>query len=56
MTLVYKKVSWGHHLIKFDKSIILAANEQTNKVLMHKKYKVKSNVKSLSLPLVSNAF
>lgn len=53
MTLVYQKVCWGHRLISSDKATFLAANGQTKKVLMHQKYKPKSHVKHLSLPLVS---
>ncbi|KAJ8727005.1 hypothetical protein PYW08_015402 [Mythimna loreyi] len=51
MTLVYKKVAWEHPLISADKPIFLAADANTNKVLMHQKYKQKSTVKSISLPL-----
>ncbi|KAL4708806.1 hypothetical protein ACJJTC_011770 [Scirpophaga incertulas] len=51
MTLLYKKVSWEHPLIKFEKSIFLAADAKTGKVLIHKKYKQKSSEKSINLPL-----
>ncbi|XP_026747180.1 translation initiation factor eIF-2B subunit epsilon [Trichoplusia ni] len=51
MTLVYKKVAWEHPLISSDKPIFLAADANTNKVLMHHKYKPKSTEKSISLPL-----
>ncbi|XP_047023506.1 translation initiation factor eIF-2B subunit epsilon [Helicoverpa zea] len=51
MTLVYKKVSWEHPLISSDKPIFLAADANTNKVLMHQKYKPKSAEKTISLPL-----
>ncbi|CAG9091814.1 unnamed protein product [Plutella xylostella] len=51
MTLVYKKVAWRHPLISSDKTIFLAADGNTNKVLMHRKYKPKSTEKCISLPL-----
>lgn len=54
MTLVYKKVAWEHPLISSDKPTFLAADANTKKVLIHKKYKPKSNEKSLNLPLVRN--
>lgn len=52
MTLVYKKVSWEHPLISLDKPIFLAADGKTKKILIHKKYKPRSNERNLSLPLV----
>ncbi|CAH0397468.1 unnamed protein product [Chilo suppressalis] len=51
MTLVYKKVSWQHPMIRSDKPIFLAANANTGKVLMHQKYKPKAADKSINLPL-----
>ncbi|XP_026326521.1 translation initiation factor eIF-2B subunit epsilon isoform X2 [Hyposmocoma kahamanoa] len=51
MTLVYKKVAWEHPLISSDKPTFLAADANTKKVLIHKKYKPKSDEKSLNLPL-----
>lgn len=51
MTLVYEKVCWGHPLIMFEKPIFLAASGNTNKILIHNKYKQKSNEKNISLPL-----
>ncbi|CAG4964568.1 unnamed protein product [Parnassius apollo] len=51
MTLIYKKVSWEHPLIKNDKALFLAADGNTNKVLIHEKYKTKSNDNALQLPL-----
>lgn len=53
MTLVYKKVSWEHPLISYDKPIFLAADANTNKVLMHQKYKQKSTEKTINIPLVN---
>lgn len=51
MTLIYKKVSQEHPLIKYDKALFLAANRNTNKVLMHEKSK--SHDVTLQLPLVN---
>ncbi|XP_049865446.1 translation initiation factor eIF-2B subunit epsilon [Pectinophora gossypiella] len=51
MTLVYKKVAWDHPLISCDKPVFLAADANTKKVLMHQKFKPKSSVKNLNLPL-----
>ncbi|XP_004927856.1 translation initiation factor eIF-2B subunit epsilon isoform X1 [Bombyx mori] len=51
MTLVYKKLSWEHPLISSDRSTFLAANENTKKVLVHKRYRPKSKEKIISLPL-----
>ncbi|KAI8440241.1 hypothetical protein MSG28_001620 [Choristoneura fumiferana] len=53
MTLVYKKVSWEHPLISMDKPIFLAADANTRKVLIHKKYKPKSKDRTITLPLES---
>lgn len=52
MTLVYKEVAWEHPLISNDKSLLLAADGNTQKVLMHEKYKPKSKETTVSLPLV----
>ncbi|XP_030032331.2 translation initiation factor eIF-2B subunit epsilon [Manduca sexta] len=51
MTLIYKKLSWEHPLISSDKPLFLVANGNTNKVLMHQKYKQGSKEKTVSLPL-----
>ncbi|CAG9791992.1 unnamed protein product [Diatraea saccharalis] len=51
MTLVYKKVSWQHPITRSDKPIFLAADANTRKILMHKKYKAKSSDKIINLPL-----
>ncbi|XP_023947314.2 translation initiation factor eIF-2B subunit epsilon [Bicyclus anynana] len=51
MTLVYKEVAWEHPLISNDKTLLLAADGNTHKVLMHEKYKPKSKEASVSLPL-----
>ncbi|KAI5636697.1 eIF4-gamma/eIF5/eIF2-epsilon domain-containing protein [Phthorimaea operculella] len=51
MTLVYKKVAWEHPLISSDKSIFLAADANTKKVLIHQKFKPKSSNKKLNIPL-----
>ncbi|KOB52021.1 Eukariotic translation initiation factor 2b, partial [Operophtera brumata] len=52
MTLVYKEVSQEHALIKSDKSVFLAADGKTNKVLVHQKFKPKSNENTIALPTV----
>ncbi|XP_013185586.2 translation initiation factor eIF-2B subunit epsilon [Amyelois transitella] len=51
MTLLYKKVSWEHPLISCDKPTFVAADGNNNKVLVHQKYKPKSNEKSINIPL-----
>ncbi|XP_026491193.1 translation initiation factor eIF2B subunit epsilon [Vanessa tameamea] len=51
MTLVYKEVAWEHPLISNDKSLLLAADGRTHKILMHQKYKPKSKESAVSLPL-----
>ncbi|XP_059060000.1 translation initiation factor eIF-2B subunit epsilon [Achroia grisella] len=51
MTLIYQKVSWEHPLISWDKPIFIAADANTKKILMHKKYKIKSNDRTINLPL-----
>ncbi|KAM3967996.1 eukaryotic translation initiation factor 2B subunit epsilon [Aphomia sociella] len=51
MTLVYKKVSWEHPLISWDKPIFVAADGNTKKILVHQKYKTKSKDKTINLPL-----
>ncbi|XP_034825426.1 translation initiation factor eIF2B subunit epsilon [Maniola hyperantus] len=51
MTLVYKEVAWEHPLISNDKSFLLAADGNTQKVLIHEKYKPKSKDAMVSLPL-----
>ncbi|XP_026765350.2 translation initiation factor eIF-2B subunit epsilon [Galleria mellonella] len=51
MTLVYKKVSWEHPLISWDKPIFLAADGNTKKILIHEKYRPKSKDKTINLPL-----
>lgn len=56
MTLVYKKVAWEHPLISSDKPTFLVTDANTKKVLIHKKYKPKSNEKTLNLPLVRNYY
>ncbi|XP_013175388.1 PREDICTED: translation initiation factor eIF-2B subunit epsilon [Papilio xuthus] len=48
MTLIYKRVSWEHPLIKNNKPLFLAADGNTNKVLIHEK--TRSN-NTLQLPL-----
>lgn len=53
MTLVYKEVAWDHPLISNDESLLLAADGKSNKILLHQKYKPKSNESTFSLPLVS---
>ncbi|XP_068627611.1 translation initiation factor eIF2B subunit epsilon [Battus philenor] len=50
MTLIYKKVSWEHPLIKNNKPMFLACDKNTKKVLIHEKEK-KSNDTVLQLPL-----
>lgn len=52
MTLVYKEVAWEHPLLSNDKTLLLAADGRTHKILMHQKYKPKSKETSVSLPLV----
>lgn len=54
MTLVYKEVSQENALIKSDKSVFLAADGKTNKVLVHQKFKPKSNENTIALPTVCN--
>ncbi|KPJ16936.1 Translation initiation factor eIF-2B subunit epsilon [Papilio machaon] len=49
MTLIYKRVSWEHPLIKNNKPLFLAADGNTNKVLIHEK--TRSNSNTLQLPL-----
>ncbi|KPJ01975.1 Translation initiation factor eIF-2B subunit epsilon [Papilio xuthus] len=49
MTLIYKRVSWEHPLIKNNKPLFLAADGNTNKVLIHEK--TRSNNNTLQLPL-----
>ncbi|XP_045459624.1 translation initiation factor eIF-2B subunit epsilon [Melitaea cinxia] len=51
MTLVYKEVAWEHPLLSNDKTLLLAADGRTNKILIHQKYKPKSKETSVSLPL-----
>lgn len=51
MTLIYKRVSWEHPLIKNNKPLFLAADGNTNKVLIHEKTRSNNNI--LQLPLVS---
>ncbi|XP_050362996.1 translation initiation factor eIF-2B subunit epsilon [Nymphalis io] len=51
MTLVYKEVAWEHPLISNDKSLLLAADGRTHKILMHQKYKPKSKEVAVSLSL-----
>ncbi|XP_053599971.1 translation initiation factor eIF2B subunit epsilon [Plodia interpunctella] len=51
MTLLYKKVSWEHPLIGCDKPTFVAADGSNNKILVHQKYKPKSNEKSINIPL-----
>lgn len=56
MTLVYKEVAWNHPLISNDNSILLAADGNTNKILLYQKYKTKCRDATVSLPLVSREF
>lgn len=51
MTLVYKEVAWDHPLISNDESLLLAADGKSNKILLHQKYKPRSNETTFSLPL-----
>ncbi|OWR48620.1 translation initiation factor eIF-2B subunit epsilon [Danaus plexippus plexippus] len=51
MTIVYKEVAWEHPLIYNDNSVLLAADGNTHKILMHEKHKPKSKKTTISLPL-----
>lgn len=52
MTLVYKELSQEHALVKSDKSVFLAGDAKTKKVLVLKKFKTKSNEDTIALPTV----
>ncbi|CAH4033416.1 unnamed protein product [Pieris brassicae] len=53
MTLVYKEVAWDHPLISNNNPIFVAADGNTNKILLYQKYKIKCRDNTLSLPLES---
>ncbi|XP_045492377.1 translation initiation factor eIF-2B subunit epsilon [Colias croceus] len=51
MTLVYKELAWDHPLISNDKSIFVAADGKSKKILLYQKYKPKCKDSTISLPL-----
>lgn len=53
MTLVFKILAQEHSLIKSDKSLFLAADNDTKKILVHQKCKSKSKESTITLPTVS---
>ncbi|VVC89134.1 unnamed protein product [Leptidea sinapis] len=53
MTLVYKEVAWDHAFINNDKSVFIAADGNTKKILLHQKYKPKCRDSKISIPLES---